>query len=610
MDFKSFIKEEKEKHIVVAYCNMNPPSLNEEALVKEVKQCAKSLGAFHTILLQHRYDSTKNPLLPEQKLRYSQEIFPKTNFKLTSKDSPSLLHNLSNIFSENYKNITIVTEENKFDEISSLVKKYNGAQGYSYGYFNFKNIDVKSINLDLDNSGIIEAVENNTFSKFNSNMPKNISENLSKDIFSRIRKNIAIKEQRDIREQYLNGELFNLGTIVETSNGKLGEVVFRGATYITVESDNKTNKYWLKDIKEKTNYSIKSVSKPIVQESYFSVREKINKIPALLMSTEKLEEVLNSGKQVSYLGYTTSNFDICPTAFKQINELISSGNKNEKYILQAVQALDDMFGIEKQAIKRKFANEQMVHDFLMKFSIAHDTLNMLGYDDDKLDYMTSHIDTMSKLSLHRDSTFANEFGTHTPTFSGQKDIEEDIASSDFKMELSVNSKGKPFFRKIRAKRIRSSHDPLEKPNQQQDAPSNLQSVYNTDNTQDNTMKQKSFSYIKKMTEAKKMKSEDPCWDGYRQVGIKTKNGKEVPNCVPTNEELETKGDVFAGIDKEIPEHGNKDLKVGLFSFKDFASKNIPANVKDEEEMSVKSADAKAIHSPAYKTMRKAHLMDN
>lgn len=33
-----------------------------------------------------------------------------------------------------------------------------------------------------------------------------------------------------------------------------------------------------------------------------------------------------------------------------------------------------------------------------------------------------------------------------------------------------------------------------------------------------------------MNEAKKMKN--PCWKGYRAYGTKTKNGKEVPNCVP------------------------------------------------------------------------------
>ena len=30
-------------------------------------------------------------------------------------------------------------------------------------------------------------------------------------------------------------------------------------------------------------------------------------------------------------------------------------------------------------------------------------------------------------------------------------------------------------------------------------------------------------------------SEDPCWDGYRQLGMKKKNGKEVPNCIPEEE---------------------------------------------------------------------------
>ena len=31
-------------------------------------------------------------------------------------------------------------------------------------------------------------------------------------------------------------------------------------------------------------------------------------------------------------------------------------------------------------------------------------------------------------------------------------------------------------------------------------------------------------------------SEDPCWDGYEQYGMKKKGKKEVPNCVPVEEE--------------------------------------------------------------------------
>ncbi|WP_395052743.1 hypothetical protein [Flavobacterium sp.] len=28
------------------------------------------------------------------------------------------------------------------------------------------------------------------------------------------------------------------------------------------------------------------------------------------------------------------------------------------------------------------------------------------------------------------------------------------------------------------------------------------------------------------------KSDDPCWKDYEKIGMKTKDGKKVPNCVP------------------------------------------------------------------------------
>ena len=38
--------------------------------------------------------------------------------------------------------------------------------------------------------------------------------------------------------------------------------------------------------------------------------------------------------------------------------------------------------------------------------------------------------------------------------------------------------------------------------------------------------------LKKLIMAAKKKEKDPCWKNYEQVGMKTKDGKEVPNCVP------------------------------------------------------------------------------
>ena len=34
-----------------------------------------------------------------------------------------------------------------------------------------------------------------------------------------------------------------------------------------------------------------------------------------------------------------------------------------------------------------------------------------------------------------------------------------------------------------------------------------------------------------------MTEKNPCWKGYKQLGMKMKNGRKVPDCVPVNEAL-------------------------------------------------------------------------
>jgi hypothetical protein len=52
-------------------------------------------------------------------------------------------------------------------------------------------------------------------------------------------------------------------------------------------------------------------------------------------------------------------------------------------------------------------------------------------------------------------------------------------------------------------------------------------------------------YNSYMSEAKQMKGEDPCWKGYHMVGKKIKGGREVPNCVPSNEEVQPVNEISA-----------------------------------------------------------------
>jgi hypothetical protein len=45
---------------------------------------------------------------------------------------------------------------------------------------------------------------------------------------------------------------------------------------------------------------------------------------------------------------------------------------------------------------------------------------------------------------------------------------------------------------------------------------------------------------------------DPCWDGYKQVGMKDKDGKEVPNCVPIEEMVREELDAVLDEEKKKP----------------------------------------------------------
>ena len=56
------------------------------------------------------------------------------------------------------------------------------------------------------------------------------------------------------------------------------------------------------------------------------------------------------------------------------------------------------------------------------------------------------------------------------------------------------------------------------------------------------------------TTLESLNEEDPCWDDYEMVGMKKKNGKKVPNCVPKKESV-NEGDVTKKINRRGEEDG-------------------------------------------------------
>lgn len=65
-----------------------------------------------------------------------------------------------------------------------------------------------------------------------------------------------------------------------------------------------------------------------------------------------------------------------------------------------------------------------------------------------------------------------------------------------------------------------------------------------------------MSEMRKWIDAVNEKKDGPCWKGYRQLGMKKKGGKEVPNCIPEELEevtLEEAEEIFGELDDALTE---------------------------------------------------------
>ena len=79
MRFIDFLTEQKEKHAVLAFGRMNPPTTGHEVLVKKVHDVANEVGGSHHVVLSHSQDAAKNPLSAEQKVKHAKRFFPSTH---------------------------------------------------------------------------------------------------------------------------------------------------------------------------------------------------------------------------------------------------------------------------------------------------------------------------------------------------------------------------------------------------------------------------------------------------------------------------------------------------------------------------------------------------
>lgn len=115
--------------------------------------------------------------------------------------------------------------------------------------------------------------------------------------------------------------------------------------------------------------------------------------------------------------------------------------KQHELLKTALEATDAYLGVEKHAKAAGHANNVMIHDFSYHMSRAHDALQQIGILDQHQEYMTMHVQIMSKLADHDDPTLSDLPFAHVPN-PDYGDVEESVQVNEISNELLSRYKEK------------------------------------------------------------------------------------------------------------------------------------------------------------------------
>jgi hypothetical protein len=187
------LSEAKNNTIVISFGRMNPITVGHEKLVNKVISEAIKRKADAGIYLSHTQDSKKNPLSYEQKVEFAIKAFGKVIKKSASKTIIQIAKELDN----QYSNLILVVGSDRVQEFERLLNNYNGKE------YKFDSIEVVSAgerDPDADDvSGMSAsklrslAAEGN-FNEFTRGLPKKLQP-VSKRVYDAVRKGLGINEE-------------------------------------------------------------------------------------------------------------------------------------------------------------------------------------------------------------------------------------------------------------------------------------------------------------------------------------------------------------------------------------------------------------------------------
>ena len=194
-----------EKHHVLAFGRMNPPTTGHLKMINKVREVAKKTGGTHSVVTSHSQDSKKNPLSAKQKIKHLERYSPGTHFEASTKEHPTILHHASKAHAAGVTHLHVVAGSDRVKEMHDILHKYNGKTG-THGHYNFKKITVHSAgHRDPDAGGetgmsgtkMREHAKNKDFHSFRQGVPAHVSDKHAHELMHDTRKGMGLHENTD-----------------------------------------------------------------------------------------------------------------------------------------------------------------------------------------------------------------------------------------------------------------------------------------------------------------------------------------------------------------------------------------------------------------------------
>jgi hypothetical protein len=253
--------------LTIAFGRFNPPTTGHEKLLDTV--ATSSDDGDYIIVPSRSQDKKKNPLDADTKVSIMRQMYPKHSEKIVNDPANRTIFDvLKKAHMDGYTNVRIVGGGDRVKEFENLSGNYNGK------LYAFDNIEVRSAgerdpDAEDDVSGMSaskqrKAAAEGDFKTFRKGVPASMNDKQARELYNTLRSAMNIQEGwslweiapkfdwKNLRENYVQEKIFNVGQLVENLNtGLVGRIIRRGTNYlICVTEDSIMFKSWIKDVME------------------------------------------------------------------------------------------------------------------------------------------------------------------------------------------------------------------------------------------------------------------------------------------------------------------------------------------------------------------------